>query len=196
MQVYVDDMLVKSIQEDDLKETFDTLRSYDMKLNPNKCVFKVMAGKFLGIMVSQRGVEVNPDKIQAIIELTPPKTVKEVQSLNDKVAALNKFVSRVTDKCLPFFHTLKKSFEWTNECQQAFEDLKRYLSSPPLLSPSKPGEEFFLYLVVSPATISASLVREENRVQKPVYFTSRALRGAEERYPLMEKLAFALVIAA
>jgi len=69
--------------------------------------------------------------------------------LNDKVAALNRFVLRVTDKCLPFFHTLKKSFEWTNECQQAFEDLKRYLSSPPLLSPSKPGEELFLYLVVS-----------------------------------------------
>ena len=139
VQVYVDDMLVKSRREDDhledLKETFDTLRSYNMKLNPSKCAFGVTAGKFLGVMVSQRGIEANPDKIRAIIEMAPPRNVKEVQSLNGKVAALNKFVSRATDKCLPFCRTLKKSFEWTTECQQVFEDLKAYLSSPLLLSP-------------------------------------------------------------
>ena len=122
-----------------------------------------------------------------------PKTVKEMQSLNDKIAALNKFVSKATDKCLPFFRTLKKSFEWTADCQQAFEEMKRYLSSPPLLSPTKPREELFLYLVVSPAAISTALVREEDRVQKPVYFTSRALQGVGEKYSLMEKLAFVLV---
>ena len=130
------------------------------------------------------------------MEITPPKNVKEVQNLNSKVEALNKFVSRATDKYLPFFRTLKKSFKWTGECQQAFEDLKTYLSSPPLLSPSKPGEELFLYLVVSPATVSAALVREEKRVQKPVYYTSKALRGTEEEFPSMEKLAFALVTVA
>ena len=134
-------------------------------------------------MVSQRGIEVNLDKIRAILEKTPPINIKKVQSLNDKVVALNRFVSRVTDKCLPFFWTLKKSFEWTVECQQAFEDLKAYLSSPPLLSPSKPGEELFLYLAISLAMVSAALVREEERVQKSVYYISRALRGAEERYP-------------
>ena len=88
-----------------------------MKLNPGKCAFGVMTGKFLGFMVSQRGIEANPDKIRAIMEMKPPKNVKEVQSLNGKVVALNRFVSRETDKCLPFFRTLKKSFEWTNECQ-------------------------------------------------------------------------------
>ena len=67
-------------------------------------------------MVSQRGIEANPDKIRAIVEMALPKNVKEVQSLNDKVAALNRFVSRAMDKCLPFFRTLKKSFEWTAEC--------------------------------------------------------------------------------
>ena len=82
------------------------------------------------------------------------------------------------------------------ECQQAFKDLKAHLSSPPLLSPSKPGEELFLYLVVSLVAISATLVKEEEKVQKPVYYTSQALRGAEERYPPIEKLAFALVTAA
>ena len=128
VQVYVDDMLVKSRRGDDhlddLKETFDTLRSYNMKLNLSKCAFGVMAEKFLRFMVSQRGIEVNPDKIWAIIEMAPRRNLKEVQSLNGKVAALNRFVSRATDKCLPFFHTLKKSFEWTAECQQAFKDLK------------------------------------------------------------------------
>ena len=109
---------------------------------------------------------------------------------------MNRFVSRATDKCLPFFRTLKKSFEWTDECQQAFEELKAYLFTPPLLSPSQPGEELFLYLAVSPAAVSAALIREEEKVQKPVYYASRALRGAEERYPPMEKLAFALVTAA
>ena len=124
VQVYMDDMLVKCIQEDDhlndLQETFDTLRSYNMKLNPSKCAFGVTIEKFLGFMVSQKGIEVNSEKIQAIIELTLLKIIKEVQSLNDKIAALNRFFSRAMDKCLPFFRTLKRSFEWTTKCQQAF----------------------------------------------------------------------------
>ena len=168
VQVYVDDMSVKCIQEDDhlddLKETFDTFRPYNMKLNSSKCAFGVMAGKFLGFMVFQRGIEVNLDKIQAIMELTPPKNVKKVQSLNNKIATLNRFISRAADRCLPFFRTLKKSFEWKIECQQAFEDLKAYLSSPPLLSSSKPGEELFLYLAISPATINAALIKEKDGV--------------------------------
>ena len=104
--------------------------------------------------------------------MAPPKNVKEVQSLNGKVSALNRFVSRETNKFQTFFLMLKKSFEWMAECQQAFEDLKAYLSSPQLLSPSKLGEELFLYLAVSLVAISAALVREEDKVQKPVYYVS------------------------
>ena len=193
-------MLVKSVRENDhlsdLQETFNTFRSYNMKLNPSKCVFGVTAGKFLGFMVSQRGIEVNPEKVRAILELEPPRTVKAVQSLNGKVAALNRFVSKATDKCLPFFRVLRKYFEWTNECQKAFEDLKKYLSSPPLLSSSMPGEELYLYIAVSQAVVSAAIVRDEGGSQRPVYFISRAFQGAEERYPRMEKLAFALITAA
>ena len=135
-----------------------------MKLNLGKCTFGVTGRKFLGFMVSQRGIEANLDKILVIMEMAPPRNVKEVQSLNGKIVALNRFVSRATDKCLPFFRTLKKSFEWTTECQQAFEELKAYLSAPPLLSPSQPGEELFLYLVVSPAIVNAALIREEEKV--------------------------------
>ena len=111
MEVYVDDMLVKSKEElahlDDLKETFATLKQYQMRLNPSKCVFSVVSGKFLGFMVSQRGIEANPEKVQAIINMASPRTVKEFQKLTGRIEALNRFVSRAMDKCLPFFKTLK-----------------------------------------------------------------------------------------
>nr|XP_023899793.1 uncharacterized protein LOC112011661 [Quercus suber] len=96
VEVYVDDMLVKSLDEgshlDDLQETFETLRRYKMKLNPNKCAFGVSSGKFLGFMVSERGIEANLDKIQAILDMEPSKNIKEVQSLTGRVAALNRNV--------------------------------------------------------------------------------------------------------
>ena len=107
-----------------------------MKLNPSKCAFRVSLGKFIGFMDSQRGIEANPDKIQTILNMEPPKNIREVQSLTGRVAALNRFVSKATDKCLPFFKVLRKVFEWTDECQKAFQDLKDYLTTAPLLSPS------------------------------------------------------------
>ena len=174
VEVYVDDMLVKSLDErkhlEDLQETFDTFRQYNMKLNPSKCAFGVSSGKFLGFMVSHRGIEANPDKIQAILDIKPPQSIKKVQSLTGRVAALNKFVSKATD-------------------------LKIYLTTAPLLSSFMLGEELYLYLAVTPYAVSSVLIREEGRVQKPVYYTSRALRGAEGRYLLIEKLAFSLVTA-
>ena len=81
-----------------------------MRLNPSKCVFRVVSGKFLGFMVSQRGIKANSEKVRAIIDMASPRTVKEVQKLTGRIAALNKFVSRATDKCLPFFETLKQAF--------------------------------------------------------------------------------------
>jgi hypothetical protein len=200
VEVYIDDMLVKSKKEDDhlkdLEETFNTLRKYQMKLNPSKCAFGVSSDKFLDFMVSQRGIEANPEKIKAILEMQPPKNIKETQGLTGRIAALNRFVSRSTDKCLPFFKILRKAFEWTDECQQTFEELIKYLTTPPLLSPSKPSVKLYLYLAMSSTAVSSALLREEEGQQLLVYYTSRALRGAEERYPPMEKLAFALVIAA
>ena len=124
MEVYVDDMLAKSkmadSHQDDVKETFDTLRKYHIRLSLAKCVFGVLLGKFLGFMVSQQGIEANSEKFRAILDMTSPRTVKEVQRLTRRIAALNKFVSRATDKCLPFFKTLKQSFQWTEECEVAF----------------------------------------------------------------------------
>ena len=91
-----------------------------MKLNPNKCAFEVSLRKFLGFMVSHRGTEANPDKIQLILNMKLPQNIKEVQSFTRRVTAFNRFVSKATDKCLLFFKVLKKAFEWTNECHRAF----------------------------------------------------------------------------
>ena len=96
--------------------------------------------------------------------MSSPKTIKEVQSLTGRVAALNKFVSKATYKCLPFFKTLKRAFIWTEECETTFQELKRYLSNPSLLSPSKEGEDIFLYLAVSVTAVSAAMIRKENKV--------------------------------
>ena len=150
-----------------------------MKLNPSKCAFGVSFGKFLGFMVSHKGIEANPNKIQAILNMEPPRNIKEVQSLTGLVAALNRFVSKATDKCLPFFKVLKKAFEWMDECQKAFQDLKAYLIATPLLSPSILGEELYLYLAMSSYAVSSALIREKGKIQKPVYYTSQVLRGAE-----------------
>ena len=143
-----------------------------MKLNPSKCVFGVASGKFLGFMASQRGIKTNPEKVQAKINMASPRTVKEVQKLTGRIATLNRFVSRATDKCLPFFKTLKQAFAWTDECEAAFQELKRYLSNPPLVSPSKQRENLYLYLAVSTTAVSAALIREEDKTQLPVYYVS------------------------
>jgi ribonuclease HI len=166
-----------------------------MKLNPSKCAFGVSSGKFLGYMASSKGIEANPEKIRAVLEMQSPKTTKQLQQLTGRLAALNRFISRSTDKCLPFFKILRKAFEWTEECEEAFSNLKAYLTSPPLLSRTIPGEVLYLYLAVTPTAISAALIREDEGVQKPVYFVSKAFHGAEERYPQIEKLAFALIMA-
>ena len=131
-----------------------------MKLNSSKCAFGVSSGRFLGFMVSHRGIEANLDKIQAILNMEPPKNIKEVQYLTGRVAALKRFISKATNKCLPFFKVLKKAFEWTNECQKAFQYLKTYLTIAPLLSPSIPSEELYLYLAVSLYAVSSVLIRE------------------------------------
>ena len=200
MEVYIDDMLVKSTKSDlhitHLSEAFQILRNYNMKLNPAKCAFGVSAEKFLGFIVNHKGIEGNPGKIKALLDMPSPSGIKEVQRLTGMIVALSRFVSRASDKCQPFFQVLKKAFQWDEKCEEAFTALKTYLSSPPILVSPVEGELLILYLAVSDFSTSAVLVRDKERVQHPVYYCSRALRGAEERYPRMEKLILALVTAA
>ena len=197
MEVYIDDMQVKSIKVElhitHLAEAFQVLRSYNMKLNPAKCAFGVSTGKFLGLIVNNRGIEANPDKIKVVLDIQPPSNIKDVQRLIGRIAALSRFVSRPSDKYRPFFHVLKKAFQWDAHCQEAFTMVKTYLSSPPILVSPSEGELLTLYLAVSDFATSVALVREWDKVQQPIYYCSGALRGAEERYSKMEKLILPLV---
>ena len=112
-----------------------------------------------------------------------------------RVAALNRFVPKAIDKCLPFFKGLKQAFQWTDECEAAFQGHKEYLAKPPLLSSSIEGEDLFLYLAVSPIAISSALIHEESKIQRLVYYTSQAFQGAKAKYSHMEKMAFSLIVA-
>ena len=196
MKVYIDDMLVKSVKAKlditHLAKAFQVLKSYNMKLNPAKCDFGVSTEKFLGFIVNNR-IEANPYKIKTVLDMLPPSNIKDIQRLTRRIAALSCFVSKASDKCQPFFQVLKKAFQWDAHCKEAFTALKTYLSSPSILVSPSEGELLTLYLVVSDFSTSAALVRERDRVQQPVYYYSEALRGAEERYPKMEKLILVLV---
>ncbi|GKV02675.1 hypothetical protein SLEP1_g15073 [Rubroshorea leprosula] len=202
IEVYVDDMIVTSVRAEDhidgLDETFQNLHRAQMKLNPLKCTFAVESGKFLGYVVSKKGIEINPEKVQAVRQMEPPNTVKDVQCLTGWVAGLHRFIARSVERCLPFFKALRepKNFQWTDECQQAFDELKQYLASAPLLSKPVDGECLYLYLGLTEEAVSSVLLREENKNQKPICYVSKVLQGAEQNYPLAKKAAFALVCTA
>ncbi|KAL0456100.1 UNVERIFIED_CONTAM: Transposon Ty3-I Gag-Pol polyprotein [Sesamum latifolium] len=167
IEVYVDDMLVKSKEAHnhviDLEETFSVLRKYKLKLNSGKCAFGVQGCRFLGFMVTQRGIEANPIKIKVILDMKAPTNIKEVQRLIGMVAALSRFISKVAEKSLPFLKELRKTknFEWDASCQQAFEELKSYLAGLLLLVKPCQGDTLYLYLSATPQAVSSVLIRED-----------------------------------
>ena len=195
MEVYIDDMLVKSLRAKDhlnhLRDCFKTLNEYGMKLNPAKCTFGVTSGEFLGYIVTQRGIEANPKQIMAILDLPSPKNTREVQRLTGRITALNRFISRSTDMCLPFFEILRgnKRFIWDEKCEEAFNQLKHYLTTPPVLSKSEVGDTLSLYIAVTSSAVSCVLIREDRGEQKTIFYTSKRMTEPETRYSTFEKMA-------
>jgi hypothetical protein len=139
VEVCIDDIVVKtkrgSTLVEDLTLVFNRLRATRTKLNPDKCVFGVLVGKLLGFLVSYWGIEANPEKIKAIEAMRPPARIKDIQKLIGSLAALSRFISRLAERALPFFKLLRKSgpFSWTEEAEQAFQELKQHLMSLPIL---------------------------------------------------------------
>ncbi|XP_073131758.1 uncharacterized protein [Henckelia pumila] len=171
VEVYVDDILVKS-QDDvglvaDLEETFSTLRAYRVKLNPEKCVFGVRGGKFLGYMVTEGGLRLTQRKCK-------PSGPCFLLAICKKFRA--------------------KKFEWDEECEKEFNDLKNYLAKLPVLAKAVPRDPLYIYLSALEEAVSSVLIRKEGTTQHPIYFFSHALKGAELRYSEVEKLALALVM--
>jgi len=182
VQAYVEDMVVTSPEKrrhvTDLEELFTTIARYKLKLNPEKCIFGVEAGKFLGFLLSERGIEANLDKCATILAMRSPATVKEVQQLTGRMAALSRFVSASGEKGHPYFQCLKRNnkFVWTKECEEAFVKLKEYLASPPVLCKPQVATPLRLYFAITERAISAVLVQHQNQVQKPIYFVSKVLQ--------------------
>jgi hypothetical protein len=166
---YVDDIVVASKNKEDhladLAETFANMCDARLRLNPEKCVFRVRQGKILGYLVSHRGIEANPTKIQAIINIAPPQSTRDVQRLTGRLAALNRFISKSVEHSLPFLKTLRgaKGFAWGPEQVMAFESLKQHLSDLATLISHDPSLSLLLYIVASPCAVSAALVQEQDR---------------------------------
>ncbi|XP_024195604.1 uncharacterized protein LOC112198711 [Rosa chinensis] len=162
-----------------------------MELNPQKCTFRVEVGKFLRYIISHRGIEMNPKKVQAILDMISPTYRNNVQSLTGKVAALSRFISRLTDKCTPFFKLLKTQhvevIAWFAEHEAAFLSLKAYLAAVPLLYKPVPGEMLYIYLAASSTAVSSALIRRDSDCVYPVYYAGKGYTGAESRYPDIEK---------
>jgi hypothetical protein len=167
-EAYVDDIVVKTREGrtfiEDLEETFINLRKVNIKLNPAKCAFGVPLGKLLGFLMSHRGIEANPDKVKAIEEMHPPRNLKEMQRLAGCMAALGRFIARSREKVLPSFKLMKCTgkFEWTPEADKAFAEMKRYLTSPPIIVAPTFREPLHLYIAATPRTTSAVLVAERD----------------------------------
>ena len=201
VEVYIDDMVVKSklVSEHvtDLTGIFESLREHKLRLNASKCSFGVGSGKFLGYMVTHRGIEVNPDQIKAINNLQQPRNPKEVQKLTGMMTALNWFISRSANRYMPFFFLLHKwkEFEWSKECVVAFQKLKRYLSHPSIMSSPVVDEVLFAYIAVALYAISFVFIRVDSGIQQPVYYVSKSLNEAEVRYLPLEKAILAAVHA-
>ena len=152
IEVFIDDMLVKSVKTElhvaHLDELFQVLKNYNMKLNPTKCAFGVSAGKFLSFIVNSQGIKANPNKIQFVLDMQPLSNTKEIQRLTRRIAAMSHFLSRSSYKCQPCFQVIKKAFHWDAQCKEAFSALKTYLSSPPILVSPSEGKLLTLYLAV------------------------------------------------
>nr|GEU50557.1 reverse transcriptase domain-containing protein [Tanacetum cinerariifolium] len=168
-----------------------------MKLNPKKCAFGMREGTFLGYKVDADGPRVSPDKVKAVIDLPSPKCLKDVQKLNEKLASLNRFLSKSAEKSLPFFKMLKKctkksDFQWTPEAEGAFKEMKQSIAKLSMLMAPKEKEELIMYLDAAKEAINAVLMTKRDGKQVPVYFVSHALQGPEINYTLMEKLILTL----
>ena len=199
VECYVDDLVVKTVRKSDhiqvLDRVFERLRKHHLKMNPFKCAFGVSSGKFLGFIVRYRGIEIDPQKIKAILDMPPPQNPRELQSLQGKLAYIRRFISNLAGRVHPFSR-LRVPFIWDESCQRAFDSIKRYLTKPPVLSSPIKGKPLILYIAALPASLGALLAQHnEEGKEVALYYLSRTLVGSEHNYSAIEKLCLALVFA-
>ncbi|XP_062114336.1 uncharacterized protein LOC133825400 [Humulus lupulus] len=202
IECYVDDLVVKTKERinhlDDLRRVFDRLRKHQLKMNPLKCAFEVTSGKFLGFVVRHRGIEIDPAKIKAILEMPPPHNLCQLRGLQGRLAYIRRFISNLSSRCQPFTRLMQKNvpFIWDKACQNAFESIKQYLSHPPVLRAPILGKSLILYITTLDRSLGALLAQNnEDGKEVALYYLSRTLAGAEHKYPPIEKVCLALIFA-
>jgi ribonuclease HI len=207
VEAYVDDIVLKTRKADDLvsdlRVAFDCMRANGVKLNPEKCVFGVPRGMLLEYIVSQRGIEPNLEKVTALERMGPIRDLKGVEKVLGCLAALSCFISRLGEKGLPLYRFLKKHehFSWTAEAQEALDKLKAALARAPILMPPSDSEPLYLYVTATTQVVNAVIVVERTEeghtlsVQRPIYYISEVLSETKARYPQIQKLLYAVVLA-
>jgi hypothetical protein len=206
VEAYVDDIVVETRKADDLVNdlcvAFDYLRANRVKLNPEKCVFGVLRGMLLGYIVSQRGIEPNPEKVTALDRMGPIRDLKRVQKVLGCLGTLSRFISQLGEKGLPLYRLLKKHerFSWTVDAQEALDKLKATLAHTPILTPPQSGEPLYLYVAATTQVVSVVIVVERTEeghalpVQRPVYYISEVLSETKAWYPQIQKLLYEVVL--
>lgn len=152
MEDYVDDTLAKSKTRDtqlgDLEVILDHVEQFQLRLNLKKCAFGVTSGKLLGFIISTKGIEVDPEKFQAILDMPPPKNISQMRSLQGCLQSIRRFISQLEDRAQPFNKTLHKGVKcvWNEDCQKSIDQIKKYLANPPILMPPIPVKPLILYV--------------------------------------------------
>lgn len=202
MEDYVDDILAKSQTRENhlevLPKIFDRLEQYKVRLNPKKYVFGVSARNLSGFIVSNRGIEVDPAKVKAILEMPTPTTLKQRRSLQGRLQSIKCFITKLEDKCHPFEHLLKKgvTFKRSEQCQEEFQALKDYLLTTPVLIPPVHGRPLLLYILATNSTLGTLLAQHDDQgKERVVYYISRTLVGYELNYTTIECACLAVVFA-
>jgi hypothetical protein len=203
IEVYVDDMIAKSIDEEEhvehLLKLFQRLRKYKLRLNPNKCTFGVRSGKLLGFIVSEKGIEVDPAKVKAIQEMPAPKTEKKVRGFLGRLNYISRFISHMTATCAPIFQLLQKdqSCDWTKDFQKDFDSIKEYLIEPLILSPPVEGRPLIMYLTVLEDSMGCVLGQQDETGKKEfaIYYLNKKFTDCETRYSMLEKTCCTLAWA-
>uniref|UniRef100_A0A2N9H8N1 Uncharacterized protein n=1 Tax=Fagus sylvatica TaxID=28930 RepID=A0A2N9H8N1_FAGSY len=199
---YVDDIVVKSKKREDhlgiLRKVFDRCRLYKLKMNPLKCAFGVSAGKFLGFLVHNRGIDVDPAKASAIATMKAPTSHKELKSFLGRLSYIRRFIPGLAAVTAVFAPLMKKGvpFIWSTACQQAFEKIQQIMTKLPTVCAPVPGRPLRLYLASNSEAIGGLVAQEdEEGTERPIYYVSRALKDAETRYSGAERACLALIYA-
>lgn len=200
VEIYIDDIMIKSESVKnhlaDVRTVLEKTRKYGLKMNPNKCAFGVSTSEFLGFLVHERGIEIGKRSMKAIQEIAPPTDKTELQFLIGKINFVRRFISNLSGRIEPLTPLLKlkadQEFKWTEQHQKVLDEIKLYLSSPPVLMPAQTGGPFRLYLSADQKSMGSALTQVQDGKERVIFYLSRRLIDSETRYQEIERLALCL----